>query len=225
MTEKKKDFPKPSAEDQEEINLLKQRADTMGLKYHHRAGLKKMKEIVEAGMNPTPVKVEEPVVIPDTPVEAVKPVTDTSTVPITIRIKANGKTVIGSPSRKHETVTQRRGRLRKEANQLIRVRVSCMNKNKSEWEGEIYTVSNSIVGTLKKFIPFTAENGYYVPKMILQAMQEKKYQQFKTITDRRGNKVRKGFIEKELNIEILPNLTPSEMKDLAAQQALHNNID
>jgi len=224
MTEEKKSFPVPSEKDQEEIILLKQRADVMGLSYHHRAGLKKLKALVEAGI--TPPK-EEPAL---EPVEAkqvveVKPKVTPTNAPKMVRHKLNGQTVIGDPSQKHESRAQRVARLRKEANKLIRVNISCMNKHKSEWEGEIYTVSNSVIGTIKKFVPFTGENGFHVPAIILQAMQEKEYQNFKTVTDRRGNKVRRGFIEKELSIEILPPLTSVQMKDLAAQQALHNNVD
>jgi len=198
MTEKKA-FPTPSTEDLEEIKLLKSRADQMGVKYHHRAGLKKMKEIVEAGMN----AVTSPEVkIPE---------------------------IIFSPEEEETNQPQERpfakkARLRKEANELVRVRISCMNPNKKDWDGEIYTVSNSVVGTVKKYVPFNAENGWHVPKIIFTAMTERKCQIFHTVKDSRGNKVRKGKLIKELNIEVLPALTNIELKDLATQQAMANNL-
>ena len=198
MTEKKA-FPTPSTEDLEEIKLLKSRADQMGVKYHHRAGLKKMKEIVEAGMNAVTspeIKIPEITLSPEEE-ETKQP---------------------------QERSFAKKARLRKEANELIRVRISCMNPNKKDWDGEIYTVSNSVVGTVKKYVPFNAENGWHVPKIIYQAMTERKCQIFSTVKDSRGNKVRKGKLVKELNIEVLPALTNAELKDLATQQAMAANL-
>ena len=116
-----------------------------------------------------------------------------------------------------------RNKLRKEANKLIRVRVACMNPNKKEWEGEVFTVSNSVVGTIRKFVPFNAEEGWYVPAMILTMMRERKCQIFQTVKGPRGNKTRKGKLIPEFSIETLENLTPKELKALAVKQAVANN--
>lgn len=119
-----------------------------------------------------------------------------------------------------ETKGQRRARLRKEASKLIRVRISCMNPNKAEHEGEIFTVSNSAVGTFKKFVPFGTE--FHVPQMILTMIGERKYQQFYTVKEN-GESIRKGRLVKEFAIEVLKPLTAKEIQDIAHQQAISNN--
>ncbi|RLD76719.1 MAG: hypothetical protein DRJ15_14850, partial [Bacteroidetes bacterium] len=213
--EKKKDFPKPSAEDQEQIELLKERARKMGLKFHHRIGLKKLKVLVEEGLNPTkptPTPTVEPKEVVEPVVTATAEVTED--IPSIVRITTTGRKIYGKDTHIKERPAEKKARLRKEANALVRVRVTCMNPNKKDWEGEIYTVSNTVVGTIRKYVPFNAENGWHVPQFILTAMREKKCQIFKTVKGPRGNKIRKGSIISELNIEVMPPLTVKEIDDL-----------
>lgn len=142
--------------------------------------------------------------------------------------KLNGPTiqpkVVNIADRVESTAT-RNGRLRKEANKLVRIRVSCMNPNKKEHEGEIFTVGNSIVGTIKKYVPFNNEEGWHVPQMIYQMMLERQCQIFFTVKAPNGQKVRKGKLIKEFAIEILPALTQVELKELGDRQAIAHNID
>lgn len=123
-----------------------------------------------------------------------------------------------------ETLAQAHSRLRKEASALIRVRLTCMNPAKQKWEGEIITVSNSVMGTMKKFIPFHAEDGWHIPKAILNVLLERTYQAPYMDKGPKGQKIRKYKLAKEFSIEHLPNLTPSELQDLANQQAIANRI-
>jgi len=124
-----------------------------------------------------------------------------------------------------ESKAAKLARLRKEASRLIRIRISCMNPNKKEWEGEVFTVSNSAVGTHKKFVPFNNEDGWHVPNIIYKHLLERECQIFQTVKGPRGNKIRKGKLIKEFAIEVLTPLTPVEIQELATQQAMGNNID
>ena len=112
-----------------------------------------------------------------------------------------------------------------DALRLIRIRLSCMNPAKKEWEGEIISVGNSVVGTVKKYIPFNADEGWHVPKMLYDYLVEKQCQVFTTIKDSRGNNVRKGKLIKEFAIDVLPALTEGELKEMARRQALGRNVD
>ena len=124
-----------------------------------------------------------------------------------------------------ETLDQKRRRLRDEAAKLVRIRVTCMNPNKKEWEGEIITAGNAGVGTYKKYIPFNADEGWHVPNIIYQVLKSRECQVFYTVTGPRGNKFRKGKLIKEFAIEVLPPLTEEELKDLAQRQAMSKSVD
>lgn len=113
----------------------------------------------------------------------------------------------------------------KRASELVRIRLTCMNPAKKEWEGEIFTVGNAAVGTFKKFIPFNADEGWHVPRIILEQLQERQCQVFVTSRDKRGNTTRQGKLIKEFAVEILPALTEEELKDLAQRQAMAKSID
>ena len=124
-----------------------------------------------------------------------------------------------------ETKDQKLRRLRDEAAKLVRIRVTCMNPNKKEWEGEIITAGNAGVGTFKKYIPFNADEGWHVPNIIYQVLKDRECQVFSTVTGPRGNKFRKGKLIKEFAIEVLPPLTEDELKDLAQRQAMAKSVD
>lgn len=113
----------------------------------------------------------------------------------------------------------------REANKLVRVRITCMNPAKKEWEGEIITVSNSVIGTIKKYIPFNADDGWHIPQVILSMLNERMCQVFNSVPDGKGNMVRKGKLVKEFSIEVLPDLTPSELHDLAQRQSMSKTVE
>ena len=126
---------------------------------------------------------------------------------------------------KQETIGEKRKRLKTEALKLVRIRLTCMNPAKKEWEGEIITVGNSLIGSVKKFVPFNADDGWHVPHVIYQQLKERQCQIFYTATDARGNKVRKGKLIKEFATEVLPPLTKEELDELARRQAMAKAID
>ena len=178
-----------------ELDLLKARAKQMGINFHPSIGVEKLRNKVAA---------KQKGISPESEPEAA-----TSETNQTMGLQAPA-----------ETRVQRANRLRKEAGALVRVRVSCMNPDKREWPGEVYTVANSVVGTFKKFVPFNAEKGWHVPWIIFQHMKERECQIFHTVRNDRGQKVRVGKLIKELNIEVLPDLTPEQLAKLAQRQAM-----
>lgn len=123
-----------------------------------------------------------------------------------------------------ESQEQYRKRCIDEATKLVRIRLTCMNPLKKEWDGEVLTVGNSIVGTLKKYIPFNAEEGWHVPHMMYEELRDRQCQVFFTKSGN-GNKTREGKLIKEFAIEVLPQLTGDELKDLAQRQAMAKSID
>lgn len=171
----------------DELTLLKERADLMGIKYHPSIGLATLKEKVNSALSGA--EEEEEVTVNE------------------------------------ETPEQKRARLIAEATKLIRIRLTCMDPNKKGWTGEIFTVSNDIVGTVRKFVPFNAEKGYHVPNIIYKHLKRKKRQEFRTIKTRKGMDIKQGYLVPAFAIEVLPPLTPTELKDLAQRQAMNRSID
>lgn len=178
----------------DELTTLKERADLLGITYHPSIGVEKLRDKINAHLEGTQEAETAPVVVEE------------------------------EQAPTGETLAQRNVRLRKNAAKLIRVNVTCMNPAKKEWEGEIFTAGNSIVGTYKKYVPFNTEDGWHVPQIILNQILQRKCQVFYSAKDDRGNKIRKGKQIKEFAVDILPPLTPEELKDLAQRQAMGNTI-
>jgi len=175
-----------------ELALLKTRATQMGISFHPKIGVVKLKDKIELtlkGQN-APIEVTPKIVMP-----------------------------------KIETAVTKRESAYKEASRLVRIRVNCMNPLKKEYEGDIFTISNSVVGTFKKFVPYNNEEGWHVPNIIVEHLKERQCQVFYTVKGPRGNKIRKGKLIKEFAIEILDPLTGDELHELAQRQAMANNLD
>lgn len=118
-----------------------------------------------------------------------------------------------------ETKAARNARLRREANRLVRVNISCLNPSKSAWQGEVYSASNAAIGVIKKFIPFKSEVAYHIPVILLDILKDSVYQRcFMEMVN--GVNTKRSKLIKEFSIEELPPLTQAEIDRLAAKQAL-----
>lgn len=113
-----------------------------------------------------------------------------------------------------------RAELKAEALKLVRIRLTCMNPHKREIEGEIFTVGNSMVGMVSKYVPFDTEEGWHVPQIILNAIQERQVMLLVSGKKAHGIESKTKKLVKEFNVEILPPLTQKELDELARRQAL-----
>jgi hypothetical protein len=179
---------------QDELASLKARADMMGVNYHPSIGLEKLRDKVNAAVTSTPE---------DADIKEAVSIVKSSAV---------------------ESESEKRGRIRAEASELIRVRVTCMNPAKKEWEGEIFACGNSLVGTFTKFVPFNIDEGWHVPRILLNMMEDRRCQIFSTAVDSKGNKTRTGKLIKEFAIEVLPALTQDDLHELAQRQAMSKSV-
>lgn len=105
-----------------------------------------------------------------------------------------------------------------EATRLIRVIVTPVDPMKKLSQGEIFTVSNDVIGTICKYIAFNTEDGYHVPKIILDMLKEKKYT---AIIQTKGSGDTKTTTRElpAFNIVELEPLTQKELDALAAKQS------
>lgn len=119
--------------------------------------------------------------------------------------------------------------IRDDAMKLVRVRIMNMNPRKKEIKGELITVANEFIGTVTKFIPFDPEfsaNGYHIPKCIYENIKERQFLNVRTIKDKTTGRTRVSESwAKEYALEVLPQLTDKELKELAAAQAASGSVD
>lgn len=170
-----------------ELEALKARADTMGIKYHPNIGAEKLREKIAQASE-----------------SASEPVSEETNTEAPVKAK---------------TKPDSRQELQKKAGKLRRVRITCMNPMKAEWEGEIFTSGNNVVGNYKKYVPFETE--WHVPQILLNMIEDRMYQTFYTVRDpRTGQQGRRGKLVKEFAVEHLPDLTKEELTALAQRQAM-----
>ena len=160
----------------DESTEIKNRLDMMGIKYHHNANLRTLKQLLEDAVAPT--KVAAPASRDDIASEALK---------------------------------------------LIRCQITCMNPNKRDWTGENITTGNSIIGTVRKFVPYNCEaaESYHLPKIIVDVLRGRQFLQIRGIKSNSGA-TQNSYYVPEFQIAELPPLTKAELDALAQEQMLRN---
>jgi len=107
----------------------------------------------------------------------------------------------------------------KRAMKLTRVVVVPNDSTMANYPGLIFTVGASGINNgqmIKKFVPFNNEEGWHVPQIILDQIQNAQMQKFKTVTRANGEKVLEPYNAKKFNVQILPPLNKEELETLAA---------
>lgn len=104
------------------------------------------------------------------------------------------------------------------ARELVRVRITCMNPLKKEYEGEFFSVGNSEIPTITKYVLF--ERDYHVPRIMLNMIRNKKYQMFVEERTPGGGKIKRGKLVREYAVEELPPLTAAELQELKQRQLM-----
>jgi len=184
----------------DELTLLKQRADVMGIQYHPSIGVESLTKKVDAKLKPD---------LEDEP-------------------KAKQDAENSSSVKKYsvqELIALQRTKLRNEALKLVRVRITCMNPDKKSWQGELFDIGNSVLGSVKKFVPFNVDAGYHVPNIIYEHIKQRKYQKHFEVKTSNGRKITKSSLVPEFAVEMLDPLTKTELKELADRQILNHSID
>lgn len=114
---------------------------------------------------------------------------------------------------------------RNKALKLVRVIVTPNDPNKRDYDGEFFSVGNSVIGTITKFVPFNNDNGWHVPQMIVDSIRDKKMQRFKKVRTAGGVEVKVPTYSPAYAIQILPALTQKELDELGESQRARQAID
>jgi hypothetical protein len=117
---------------------------------------------------------------------------------------------------------------RDDALKLIRLRITNMDPKKADLHGEILSVGNEVVGTVRKFIPYgeATDNGYHVPNILYKALKRRRFLSLRLIKDKRTGTQRPEMKwMREFSLEVLPQLTKEELHDLKISQMAAGSID
>lgn len=110
---------------------------------------------------------------------------------------------------------------------LVRLRITNLDPKKKDLPGEIFTVANEYIGTVRKYVPYgeVTDEGYHVPFVIYQELESRRFQNIRTIKDRRTGHTRtETSWAKEFALEVLPALTKEELEDLARAQIAAGSV-
>lgn len=198
-------IPEPQKIEVDELKTLKERADLMGITYSNNIGVDalkaKIKEKLEGKANETKADKNS-----ESQEKKKEDKEDQYELPLNM---VTDEAIL-------------RERIYKDNMYLVRVRISNLNPAKKDIPGEFVTVSNKYLGTVRKYIPFgeATDNGYHVPKILLEVLKSRKFLSLKTKRDRTtGTAVPSQQWVKEFAIEELPPLTKEELEQLKRQQA------
>lgn len=185
----------------DELTVLKQRATLMGIKYSNNISLDKLRQkIADAQEGITAQEPDE---------DAVNPLETEPKAPV------------------KETEGQMRRRIRLEQTRLIRVRIQNLDPKKKDLPGEIITVANEYMGTIRKYVPFgeQTDNGYHIPYCIYEFLKNRKFQNIRVSKGKGGQTRVESAWVREFAIEELPPLTQEDLHQLAKAQIAAGSLN
>lgn len=180
----------------DEMTILKQRATLMGIKFSNNIGLEALrKKVADAQEGIT--EQEQPEVNP----------LATTTV--------------------QEDKLSMAQRIRLENTRLVRVRIQNLDPKKKDLPGEILTVANDYMGTVRKYVPYgeATDNGYHIPYCLYKLLKNRKFLNVSVKKGRNGKERVEQQWVREFAIEILPQLTEEELKQLGQAQLAAGSLN
>lgn len=200
----------------DEKTVLLQRARLMGLTVSNNIGLDTLRKKIEDHQAAKDAAAAAPADVPATgDVEGAA--TETPT-------KVNPLAPIGSVASQPAQVKARPQSLRQmlmaEQLKLVRVRIQNLDDKKKDLPGEIFTVANEYIGTVRKYIPYgeASDDGYHIPFCIYTMLKDRKFLSIRTGKGKNGTPKVETRWSREFAIEVLPPLTPEELERLAQAQ-------
>ena len=198
--------PKEQAQQPSELDMLKSRAKLMGITFSNNIGLDALKTKIEEHKKASEAK------------------TQTQALAQTNEQQPEAQTE--NQNKKVKTISLR-AHLQKEKMKLVRLRITNLDPKKKDLPGEILTVGNEYLGTVRKFVPFgeATDNGYHVPYCLYELMRDRKFLSIKTRKGPKGQTIVEQQMVREFALEILPPLTEAELARLSAAQLSAGGVE
>lgn len=142
------------------------------------------------------------------------------------KIADHAATVVETTTVKRRNINLRE-HLKQQAMKLVRIRISCLDPKKKDLPGEIFTVANEYIGTVRKFVPYgdATDDGYHVPHCLYEMLNNSQFLSIRTVKDKKGNSRIETSYVRQFAIEVLPPLTPEELRELAIAQQAAGSIE
>ena len=197
---------KEQAQQPSELDMLKSRAKLMGITFSNNIGLDALKTKIEEHKQASEAK------------------TQTQALDQTNEQQPEVQTE--NQTKKTKTLSLR-AHLQKEKMKLVRLRITNLDPKKKDLPGEILTVGNEYLGTVRKFVPFgeATDNGYHVPYCLYELMRDRKFLSIKTRKGPKGQTIVEQQMVREFALEILPPLTEAELARLSAAQLSAGGVE
>lgn len=196
--------PEPEEEVQkpDELSMLKQRARLMGVNFSNNIGIEALRQKLQDKLE------GKPEVAPELPSDE----------------EVLEQAALYEP--KAEKPMSLREKLLKENMRLIRLRITNLDPKKKDLPGEIITVANKFIGTVRKYVPFgeVTDNGYHVPFVIYKMLRKREFLNIR-VSKRGGKEHVETNMAREFALEVLPPLTPAELAQLATTQQAQQGMN
>lgn len=181
----------------DQLNMLKEKARTLGITFSNNIGI----DALRAKINGKLEKAEQ--------TEQADPVL-----------------AVGGSKTRAQIEQEIRTKQIKEQTALVRCRIYNMNPGKRELHGEIVTVANRFVGTVRRFIPFgeATDNGFHIERILYNELKSRKFQHISTKKGPKGEIIVQTRDVPEYQIELLPMLTEAELSELAGSQQAADRV-
>ena len=193
----------PNADEQavDELTLLKERAKVMGIPFSNNISLETLRKRVAD-------KMEEKDEAPE-----VNALTGDPEI---------AQAMVAKPLNQQANAIALRKLVYAKQMRQVRVRITNMDPKKKDLPGEIWTVANEYLGTVRKFVPYgeQTDDGYHIPYCLYRLLDSKRFLHIRDVKDRTTGIVRQDKVwAKEFSLDVLPALTQAELDRLAAAQA------
>jgi hypothetical protein len=213
----------------DELAFLKQRADLMGLTYSNNIGVEALRAKITAKTEAENTSSDDEIETPDDEPEVVEDPDHEVEAGASAPIFKEHSNVTGLNPDKAASYTKPRNKNKKmsarayvmrEKTKLVRLRITNLDPKKKDLHGEVLTVANSYIGTIRKFVPFgeQTDNGFHVPYCIYELLRDRRFLNIRTRKGKFNTPVVEQIWSKEFALEVLPPLTPEELNKLSMTQ-------
>lgn len=193
----------PSADEQavDELTLLKERAKVMGIPFSNNISLETLRKRVADKMEGKDEAPEVNALTGDPEI---------------------AQAMAAKPLNQKDNAVALRKLMYAQQMRQVRVRITNMDPKKKDLHGEIWTVANEYLGTVRKFVPYgeQTDDGFHIPYCLYRLLDSKRFLHIRDVKDRTTGIVRQDKVwAKEFSLDVLPTLTQAELDRLAAAQA------